>query len=65
MLEMLATQLGGALPVSLHAKALLGRLISHEARLLACSDSFILFVVICLIGIVLTLFFRRAQAPTR
>lgn len=61
-LESLATQLGGALPASEHAKVLLGRLISQEARLLAFNDSFALFVVICLIGVVLTLFFRRAPS---
>ena len=63
MMEALATQLGGSLPASMHAKVLLGRLIGQEARLLAFNDSFVLFVVICVIGLVLTLFFRRAQAP--
>ena len=42
---------------------MLGQLISQEARLLAFNDSFILFVVICAVGIVFTLFFRRASSP--
>ncbi len=63
-LEALSQQVGGTLPASLHAKVLLGRLVAHEARLLAFSDSFIMFIAICLTGIALTVFFRRAQAPT-
>jgi DHA2 family multidrug resistance protein len=62
-METLASQTGGGLPATLHAKVLLGRLINHEALLLAFNDSFRLFVVISLGAVALVMFFRRARPP--
>jgi DHA2 family multidrug resistance protein len=60
-LETLAAQLGGGLPVPVHARILLSRLIDREAALLAFHDCFSVFVVIALCGVVLALFFRRTR----
>jgi hypothetical protein len=60
-LETLAAQLGGGLPVAVHAQILLSRLIDREALLLAFNDCFGVFVVIALCGVVLAPFFRRAR----
>ena len=50
---------GGAMS----AKAMLRRMINRQAQILAFNDGFVLFVVICSVGLVLTLFFRRARPP--
>ncbi len=63
MLENLATQIGGGLAPSAHAKILLGRLINHQASLLAFNDSFGVFVPMCLGAAILVMFFRRARPP--
>lgn len=60
-LQNLAARIGGGLPPALHARVLLGRLINHEALLLAFNDSCGVFVVIALAGAVLVLFFRKAK----
>ena len=60
-LETAATQMGSAMPPELHAHMLLGRLIDHEALLLAFNDASALFIVISLGGLVLVPFFRRAR----
>jgi EmrB/QacA subfamily drug resistance transporter len=60
-LETAATQMGSAMPPELHAHMLLGRLIDHEALILAFNDASALFVVISLGGLVLVPFFRRAR----
>ncbi len=59
--ETVATQMGSAVPASLHAKVLLGRLIQHEALILAFNDASALFIVTSLCGLVLVPFFRRAR----
>jgi EmrB/QacA subfamily drug resistance transporter len=64
-LELLHTQAGSALPASLQARALLGRLINQEALLLAFNDSFSVFVIIALCGTFLVVFFRRANPLPR
>jgi nitrate/nitrite transporter NarK len=60
-LETLAAQLGGGLPPAAHARVLLSRLIDREALLLAFNDTFGVFAIISLCGLVLALFFRRAR----
>jgi DHA2 family multidrug resistance protein len=60
--QSLARQIGGGLPASLHAKALLSHFINQEALLLAFNDSFAFFVAISLCGLVLVLFFRHARS---
>jgi DHA2 family multidrug resistance protein len=64
-LEVVATQSGGSLPPALHAKVLLSRLINEEALLLAFNDSFSIFALLSLIGMVLVLFFRRTRSPQK
>lgn len=61
-MQNLATQIGGGLAPSLHAKLLLGRMINHEALILAFNDSCSIFIVISLTGAILVLFFRRAKS---
>ena len=54
-------QAGSALSPSLHAHVTLGRLINHEAFILAFNDASFLFVVISVSGLLLAPFFRRAR----
>ena len=48
---------------AMSAKAMLHRMINRQAQILAFNDGFALFVVICSVGLVLTIFFRRARPP--
>jgi DHA2 family multidrug resistance protein len=64
-LEALAAQLGSALSPAVHARLLLGRIVNHEALLLAFNDAFGCFVVIALCGLLLTVFFRQARPASR
>lgn len=61
-LEAAATQISHAVPPDLHAHVLLGRLINHEALILAFNDASALFIVISLCGLLLVPFFRRARS---
>jgi EmrB/QacA subfamily drug resistance transporter len=64
-LEGLAAQMYSGVSASAHARMLLGRLIDREALLLAFNDAFSFFVVLSMAGIMMALFFRRANVLQR
>lgn len=61
-LETTAAQISSAIPSPLHANILLGRLINHEALILAFNDAAAFFIVISLCGLVIVPFFQRARS---